>query len=262
MLDGIEPDYLSIPMAVEIDEVVPVFPFRRGVVAPQGVAAEAHLCRAFDGIARNATRVVVIGQDPYPSIASATGRAFEDGSWDGTLPNLKDSLKRFTQSAILTIEDGPELPNDRADWGAVRQLVDNGQVTMPPNLRRYFDSMAQQGVLFINSSWTRSRDEDLKYHLELWKPVHDQLIKNLAFSADAHTVFLLFGESAQMRFLAADPIFRHAAIVAHPHPSRASHYFRTINPLERVNSALTALGQAPINWWPVDDFQVEPAENP
>src|SRR4051812_21210510 len=53
-----------------------IFPGRKGAPSA-GAPAGAHFARAFDQITPGKVRVVVIGQDPYPSIGQATGRSFE-----------------------------------------------------------------------------------------------------------------------------------------------------------------------------------------
>ena len=71
------PDPQSLPDALEAQPPPPIFPGRLGALrAPDG----AHLCKAFDGLTPADVRVMVLGQDPYPEIGQATGRAFEDGS--------------------------------------------------------------------------------------------------------------------------------------------------------------------------------------
>ena len=56
----------------------PIFPTRRGKLFP-GAPKGAHMLRSFDDIAPDDVRCVVLGQDPYPCPAFATGRAFEAG---------------------------------------------------------------------------------------------------------------------------------------------------------------------------------------
>ncbi|MBS0126524.1 uracil-DNA glycosylase family protein [Thetidibacter halocola] len=248
VFNEIEPDLASIPQNIQIDIAIPVFPGRRNNPiggAPHG----AHLFRAFDGIERNGVRVVVLGRDPYPVLHSATGRAFEDGAWNGEPTQLADSLKCLVQSAITT--NGAELavPDDTANWPAVRQAVQRGQVVLP-QLDAYFNGLAQQGVLFVNSSLTRTREEDFKHHLALWKPFLNALIRNLSSDQNVPVVFLLLGEDAQRRFCSAEPLMRNSALVSNAHPSRAQHYYKTSNPLLRTNTALMELGADEIVWWP------------
>lgn len=77
--EGVEPDLGELP---EWD-VPDLFPDRldlghlREVEDPVPVR---HMLRAFDGLTPDRVRVVILGQDPYPRRAGATGRAFAPGT--------------------------------------------------------------------------------------------------------------------------------------------------------------------------------------
>lgn len=246
---GVEPNFLGIPEDLEIDDHLPIFPARWD--APiDGSPNGAHLCRAFDGLPPELVRVVVLGQDPYPDVRRATGRAFEDGAWEGNATSLADSLKRLMQSAILSVRNDLEVPRDSAGWSAVRQALEDGHLELPQNSEQYFTGLVEQRVLFVNAAWTHSRSVDLKEHQALWKPILDRLIQRLASNRDIPVVFLLLGKDAQLRFCEADHVCNRAAIVANAHPSYAKTYFERKNPLLRVNDALRELGQHEIVWWP------------
>ena len=45
--------------------------------------------------------VVVLGLDPYPKLAQATGRAFEQDNWDRRTQSLAHSLKPLMLAALL-----------------------------------------------------------------------------------------------------------------------------------------------------------------
>ena len=84
---GADPDFDAIAAALTFDPAEPVIPSRKGVPLP-GAPAGAHIFRAFDGVTPKAARVVIVGQDPYPRVSRATGRAFEDGaltSWTASV---------------------------------------------------------------------------------------------------------------------------------------------------------------------------------
>ncbi len=86
--EGLEFDQIS--EAIEVADNQPVWPCRRHVELLQGAPNGSHICRAFDNVARGNVRVVILGQDPYPSVSKATGRAFEDGAWTGRTQELAD----------------------------------------------------------------------------------------------------------------------------------------------------------------------------
>lgn len=247
--EEIQPDLGNLP-DWEIPEIFP------GRLAP-GPRQERevgipprHMLRAFDGVLPDAVKVVVLGQDPYPRRGSATGRAFEDGQWNPERPaTVAPSLRKLLQSAGSTVRPALGIPGDRDDWPTVRDAIKRGRIA-PPNVR-FFDSLAEKGVLLINAAWTfTSKDNKHKaVHLRVWKPLLDHLIRSLA-QRDQGVVFLLLGKEARETFCAADPILNRSAIVDNPHPSTPRYFDRT-NPLVRVNEALANLGTAPVQWWNV-----------
>lgn len=250
------PAFDRIPADLEIADDALVWPGRRGELqagAPDG----AHVCRAFDGIAPEDVRVVVLGQDPYPSVAQATGRAFEDGAWRGGRPqSLARSLKPLMLAAFATRDDFAGLFR-AGSWPQVRRLIEDGHLEFP-EITDYFDALVGQGVLFVNAAWTHTRSSDIGAHLSLWQPVLYHLLQKLARDAQAPLLFLLLGKKAQARFDAsgAEAEARGAGtwdervgMLALPHP-RDAQFFRQ-NPWSRANQLLVGLGGQPLDWWPL-----------
>lgn len=250
-------DFTVFAEGLEIAGGAPVWPGRRNVPLP-GAPAGAHICRAFDGIEPADVRVVVLGQDPYPNITQATGRAFEDGTWNagGRLQNLAKSLKPLMLAAWATQPDHA---------GAFRHGGWSDLVRRPgfalPDPGDHFDVLAGEGVLFLNAAWTRTVDEHLAAHRDLWKPVMTQLLRRLTWRNGAPIVFLLLGADSRSLFKAAvgshfrqdsiGGITRMATVYAdHPAYQGGGPYFACGNPFTRVNDALEKLGDAPITWWP------------
>lgn len=241
-----------------------VFPPRLALGRPREDADEVpcrHMTRAFDGLTPERVRVVIIGQDPYPSQAKATGRAFEDGAWDEVNPaEVADSLRRLLQSAASASRGDLGVAEDRDDWAPVREAIAAGELA-PPAVPGFFNDLASQGVLSVNAAWTftSTHEQDLKAHIRIWKPVMEHLLLELLRREGAPPiVFLLLGGKAKDRFRAAT--WRHLRntpapnieIVrcAHPTAWTGRTYFDHDNPLVRVNEALVRLGSAPIEWWP------------
>ncbi|SFQ16280.1 hypothetical protein [Tranquillimonas alkanivorans] len=137
-----DPDWAAIPDALEIEDNAQAWPGRRNEPLP-GAPAGAHICRAFDRIAPQAVRVVVLGQDPYPRRGRATGRAFEDGTWDSNRPDrVADSLQSIFQSAVLSVRDDLDIQRQQADWDGIIAAVEIDQIALPPDLGAYFDGLA------------------------------------------------------------------------------------------------------------------------
>lgn len=254
-------DFEAIPNTVNIADDAAVLPPRR-VWQPPAPVGQANICRAFDGIEPRDVRVVVlgqdpypVGQDPYPDAPRATGRAFEDGRWDGVRPEtLAHSLKPMMLAAWATQANHEGLFR-AGGWTELAQMQD---FTLPTQTR-FFDYLAGNGVLFVNAAWTHTRPEDIKHHLKLWRPVLHHLLLSLASMAEAPLLFVLLGLKAQKTFersgvlaaAKANPIWgRHVDRLCLPHPSTAA--FLRQNPWALTNAFLVARDFDAINWWPQD----------
>src|SRR5688500_12945984 len=78
ILSATDPDFDGVAPHLKFDPAEPIYPGRRGRPVP-GAPAGAHTFRALDGLPPRDVRAVIVGQDPYPRIAQATGRSFEQG---------------------------------------------------------------------------------------------------------------------------------------------------------------------------------------
>ncbi len=246
-----EPDLNAIPDQLQIDDHVVVIP-GRGQVAPAQAPQGAHLCRPFNGITPGDVRVVVIGQDPYPDIAKATGRAFEDGAWDGQrTEDIAISLKPLILAA-LAMRDGREDLFRAGRWPVVRREIRSNHLRIPP-LSEYFDGLTDQGVLFVNAAWTYTRGEDLEHHLSLWRPVMRFLLSQLIHEAPHRLVFVMFGACAQQVFAAAN-VEEVAQAVGRPVERIERRHLSRMplvnNPWADVNRLLGDGGDGGIDWWP------------
>ncbi|MGK7752166.1 MULTISPECIES: hypothetical protein [unclassified Roseovarius] len=153
-----EPTFHFIPEALEIVEGVAAWPGRHDVPFP-GAPAGAHICRAFEGLEPDGVHVVVLGQDPYPAIESATRRAFEDGTPDAAGKAVRSALRTLGQSAL-------DLYGAACPQGFYHGLAGRAET-----IRARFNALAQQGVLCLNASWTYSDDAHKPAHRSLWRPV-------------------------------------------------------------------------------------------
>lgn len=162
-----EPIFYLIPEALEIAEDAPAWPSRRDVALP-GAPTGAHICRAFEGLEPDDVCVVVLGQDPYPAVESATSQAFEDGTPDAAGKAVRPALRTLGQSAL-------DL------YGAVcPQGFCHGLAGRAETIRARFDALAQQGVLCLNASWTYSDDAHQSAHRGLWRPATAFALRRLA----------------------------------------------------------------------------------
>jgi uracil-DNA glycosylase len=207
--------------------------FRNGLVAHACASADADIAAghsvaprpervfaALSATALDAVRVVILGQDPYPTPGHANGLAF---SYSGPAP-LPRSLANIRR----------ELGDDLGRPGPA-----DGDLT----------AWARQGVLLLNTALTvREGAARAGSHLALgWEVVTDALLA--AVSAErAHVVFMLWGNPAQAkrRLIDAD---RHLILAsAHPSPLSARRGFFGSRPFSRANAWLEQKGEAPIVW--------------
>ena len=259
--DGVEPHFPAIPAGLQFDSSHPVIPPRRNVTLP-GAPAGAHVFRAFDLINPADVKIVLIGQDPYPRVSRATGRAFEDGAmadWNGV---VAVSLQRIVQSAVALRYGRPDFDAPAAGWEVVRSALGRGEIELEP-LGSYFDRLQSSGMLFVNAGWTLTRyvpggGEEQKGHIAMWRPLMQRLLQGLALRDQRPTVFLLLGGFAQKLFAAtgveADArdagTWHQIRTISHPHPSAIGPkgYLASGNPLKKVNAALAELGLPGMDW--------------
>ncbi|MEQ3626510.1 MAG: uracil-DNA glycosylase [Celeribacter sp.] len=165
----------------------------------------------------DATRVVILGQDPYPTRGHAHGLAFSAEPEVAPLPR-----------SLLNIYK--EL---RADLGEAPQNAD---------LRFW----ASQGVLLLNTALTVPQGAAGGHAKLGWLTLIAQVLERLDAQPRA---FLLWGRHAQQvagRILKSPDHLR--VETAHPSPLSASRGFFGSRPFSRVNTWLTAQGGSPINW--------------
>ena len=229
--------------------------------ADEVVPAAMHMTRAFDSLTPAAVKVVVLGQDPYPRNESATGRAFEDGAWNGTgCETEASSLKRLLQSAAACQRPDLGISEEADDWARIWDAIGAGDLAAPV-MPRYFNDLAEQGVLCVNAAWTFTGPAraHLDVHLKLWKPVVHHLLLELIRRQDGEpVVFLQLGRKAcdrvrsvTWRHLRANPENNLKTVYcAHPTAWTGRTYFDYENPLTRVNQALAELGAGEVRWWP------------
>jgi uracil-DNA glycosylase len=172
--------------------------------------------RALTLTPREKVRVVILGQDPYPTPGRATGLAFSFPP--GTAP--RDSLRN-----ILA-----ELATD------IGQTKADGDLT----------AWAQQGVLLLNTALTVPVGQANGHKGWGWQALVQDILT--ATAADGPRAFVLWGKPAQSlcaRLPRAGHLFHDS-----PHPSPLSCYrgFFGSRPFSVVNNWLLGQGQPAIDW--------------
>ena len=249
--------YGDVDPTLEIEPWEPIFPARRGAVFP-GAPAGAHMLHAFDGIAPEDVRCVILGQDPYPCPAFATGRAFEAGNvahWRELDKMFSPSVRAFIQAIIAARTDEARYARRFADWPATLAAIESGAVELesPDALA---DRWVASGVLLLNTSLTLSRFQravdphQRRGHLPLWRPLMIRVIEHLA-GQGTPVVFLGFGDAAAETIKAAGlsgPDAGGDRVILRPHPAEADAFLALENPFTLCNRHLQAMGAAAVDW--------------
>jgi uracil-DNA glycosylase len=170
-----------------------------------------------------AVRVLVVGQDPYPTPGHAVGLAFSVAPDVSPLPG---SLRN-----ILT-EYASDLGLPRPTHGDLRAWVD-------------------EGVLLLNRVLTVSHGAPGSHRGQGWEQVTDAIVDGLLAhhaAAGLPLVALLWGRDAQELALRLTAGGAHVLTSPHPSPLSAHRGFLGSRPFSRVNALLEAAGASPVDW--------------
>jgi len=165
------------------------------------------------------TKVVILGQDPYPNANQAMGLSF-------SVP-ANQPLPKSLVNIYKELED---------DTGML--APSNGDLT----------SWAAQGVLLLNTVLTVPAGERNGHAQILWEQLTDAIIKIVA-KQNQPVAFILWGKPAQGKEALIEQTLQHL-IIASPHPSPLSSYrgFFGSKPFTRANDFLVQQGVTPISW--------------
>ena len=159
-------------------------------------------------------KVVILGQDPYPTPGDANGLAF---SYVGAR-RLPASLKVI----LAEIEPGKPTRGDLTPW-------------------------ARQGVLLLNSALTVEAGQAGAHLRYGWAALADEAVAAVSARA-APAAFLLWGAQARARAALVDRD-RHGVFESgHPSPLNRARDFPGSDPFGRANAWLEKRGLAPIEW--------------
>ena len=162
-------------------------------------------------------RVLIVGQDPYPTPGHAIGLSFAVAPGVRPLP--------------------PSLTN------IFRELVDD--LGVPPPSGGDLTPWAEQGVLLLNRCLTVRPGAPASHRGWGWEEVTDRAIDALV-GRDRPLVAILWGRDAR----ALAPRLSTVASItsAHPSPLSAHRGFLGSRPFSRTNELLVAQGAAPVTW--------------
>ena len=262
-LDNVEPAFQKIDERLEMGRST-IFPGRKDR-EPRNAPEGSHVLRAFDRINPGQVKVVIIGQDPYPNVRQATGRAFEQGDQTEWTSDIANSLKRIIQVVAHDRTGNRTYKQSRGGWGNVKSAIESGELELQEPTR-IFGYWQRQGVLWLNTALTLTKFHDphqTRGHIPLWKPVIQEIVLRLAQRPRRQLVVVAWGGKAKDFLVACNllrktrrrgkPVyvetkaFEHAAVVQASHPSIPGFLSGT-NPLTSVNRKLVQMGATSINW--------------
>ncbi|MEZ5209644.1 uracil-DNA glycosylase [Gordonia sp. (in: high G+C Gram-positive bacteria)] len=162
-------------------------------------------------------RVLIVGQDPYPTPGHAVGLSFSVAPDVSPIP--KSLINIYTEYCD--------------DLGYPRPS--NGDLT----------PWARQGVLLLNRVLTVSPGDAASHRGKGWEEVTECAIAALA-ARDEPLVAILWGNDARRaaQWLPDVPVIESA----HPSPLSASRGFFGSRPFSRANEDLLDLGAEPVDW--------------
>jgi len=178
--------------------------------------AGEHVLRAFERPLAD-VRVLIVGQDPYPTPGHAVGLSFSVARAVRPIPR---SLQNIYRELFADLGVEPAAHGDLSAW-------------------------ADRGVLLLNRCLTVQPGNSGAHRGKGWEAVTDRAIDVLA-ARDEPLVAVLWGRDAQ----SLQPRLGRTPIVAsvHPSPMSADRGFFGSHPFSRVNQLLAQQGAAPIDW--------------
>lgn len=162
-------------------------------------------------------RVLIVGQDPYPTPGHAMGLSFS------VAPDVTP-VPRSLRNIFTEYESDLGLPTPSC-----------GDLT----------PWAEQGVMLLNRCLTVAPGQPASHRGKGWEAITEQAIKSLAMR-NGPLVAILWGRDARD----TRPWLLDAPAIESPHPSplSASRGFFGSRPFSRANEALAAQGGEPVDW--------------
>jgi uracil-DNA glycosylase len=164
-----------------------------------------------------AVRVLIVGQDPYPTPGHAVGLSFSVAPEVRPIPKSLVNIFREYEDDL-----GFPLPSsgDLSPW-------------------------ADRGVLLLNRALTVQAGQSNSHSGRGWEDVTERAIRALA-ARGGPLVAILWGRNARnlRPLLGAVPCIESA----HPSPLSAHNGFFGSRPFSRANAALEAQGAEPVDW--------------
>jgi uracil-DNA glycosylase len=194
-----------------------------GTFLREQVAAGKKYLPAGDNVLRafkqpfNGVRVLIVGQDPYPTPGHPVGLSF---SVDPSVRRLPGSLNNIFREYCEDLGYPKPSNGDLTPW-------------------------TERGVLLLNRVLTVEPGNIGSHRGKGWEAITEQAIVALA-KRDAPLVAILWGRDARSLAPMLGSVPRIES--AHPSPNSAHYGFIGSRPFSRANQLLADQGAAPVDW--------------
>ncbi|MDH6282153.1 uracil-DNA glycosylase [Prescottella agglutinans] len=217
LADLIDPGWAKALTPVE-GRITEMGDFLRAEIAAgrQYLPAGDNVLRAFTHPFED-VRVLIVGQDPYPTPGHAVGLSFSVAPDVRPVPrSLKNIFTEYSQDL------GYSTPS-------------NGDLT----------PWTENGVLLLNRVLTVAPGDAGSHRRKGWEAVTEQAIRALAERGTPMVAILWGRDAATLKPMLGDvPTIESA----HPSPLSASRGFFGSRPFSRANELLAELGAEPVDW--------------
>lgn len=184
--------------------------------------ASADILRAFT-IPFESIRVLIVGQDPYPTPGHPVGLSF---CVDARVSPLPGSLRNIYTELVSDVHVAQPLNGDLTPW-------------------------TRRGVMLLNRCLTVGVGKPASHRNKGWEQITEAAITALNGRKDKDgrplpLVAILWGRQAQ----SLEPLLGNAFIIksAHPSPLSVRYGFFGSKPFSKANAALVSMGADPIDW--------------
>jgi uracil-DNA glycosylase len=162
-------------------------------------------------------RVLIVGQDPYPTPGHPIGLSFAVGRDVRPLPRSLQNIYRELR------EDAGIVPPQHGDLSA----------------------WSRHGVMLLNRVLTVRPGEPASHRGNGWEEVTEHAIRCLVGRGRPFVAILWGRDAATLKpLLDGNPVIESA----HPSPLSASRGFFGSKPFSRANALLARLGEKPVDW--------------
>lgn len=163
-------------------------------------------------------KVVILGQDPYPTPGQYYGVCF-------------------------SVPEGVAIPGSLSN--IFKEIHDDLGKPIPSSGN--LDRWVEQGVLSMNSVLTVRAYQTGSHRNRGWEVFTDAVIKKLSDERD-HLVFMLWGNYAKAKISLIDTNKHLVLTAVHPSPRSADHGFFGCRHFSKANNFLRSHGMSEIDW--------------